>query len=56
MSQLLYTRHERVNLKSHLEFNLMTLTGHKDVRTLGRYTIASQQDAAETEFRRINRK
>jgi site-specific recombinase XerD len=33
---------------------LMTLTGHSDPRTLGRYTLAAKEAAAEAEFRRHN--
>jgi site-specific recombinase XerD len=34
--------------------HLMTVTGHTDLRTLGRYTKAAKVAAAETEFRRVN--
>lgn len=35
--------------------HLMTVTGHSDLRTLGRYTKAAKVAAAEGEFRRVNR-
>lgn len=34
--------------------HLMTLTGHTDLRTLGRYTNAAKEAAAEAEFRHFN--
>lgn len=35
--------------------HLARITGHSDLRTLGRYTKAAQDAAAEAEFRRLNR-